>query len=175
MAQESATETATTLAPGIWAVDQAGSEVGFTVRTFWGMMPVKGRFDSFSGSLDVRDPAATGELTIAAASLNTGNKARDKHLRSADFFDVEQHRDITFTIASMDQSAGALKIAGSLTIGAKTIPLELDVALESGDATHAKLKAGTRIAREQAGMTWNRAGMVAGDADLRVELALTRQ
>jgi polyisoprenoid-binding protein YceI len=178
MTEESLTDTTGVLAPGTWQVDQAGSEIRFTVRTFWGLMPVKGHFERFGGSLEVRADGGAGELKIEADSLNTHNKARDKHLRSADFFDVEEHREVTFSVASLTQSAIGLTIEGSLQVGAASIPLELEleleVAVDGVDATHAKLRALTRIPRAQAGMTWNRAGMIAGEADLHVELALTR-
>jgi polyisoprenoid-binding protein YceI len=174
MTEESSTDTTGVLAPGTWQVDQAGSEIRFTVRTFWGLMPVKGHFERFGGSLEVRADGGAGELKIEADSLNTSNKARDKHLRSADFFDVEEHREVIFSVASLAQSAIGLTITGSLQVGAASIPLELAVAVDNADATHAKLRADTRIPRAQAGMTWNRAGMIAGETDLHVELALTR-
>ncbi len=175
MTQENATEAALALAPGTWQVDGDGSEVGFKVRTFWGAVPVKGVFERFEGSFDVREDGASGELRIEAASLNTHNKTRDKHLRSADFFDVAQYPEITFSPSSVLQRSGGLTISGALTVGTSSLPLQLEAAVEGDDATRAKLSTHTRIQRAQAGMTWNRVGMIAGEADLHVELALTRR
>lgn len=80
---------------GRWRLDPTRSRVEFHVRHFYGLMTVKGRFDRFEGTLDL-DAAPTIELTIDADSLDTKNRQRDKHLRSADFFDVTNHPQVRF-------------------------------------------------------------------------------
>ena len=82
----------TTLAPPHWSLDRDGSSVGFTVKTMWGLIPVRGRFDRFAGSYEIGRNGTTIELTIDADSVDTGNGKRDEHLRSSDFFDVDEPR-----------------------------------------------------------------------------------
>src|SRR5688572_16409338 len=79
-----------------FVVDTNHSEATFQVRHF--VTKVRGRFDDFTGTIQVdraNPTASTVELKIAAASLNTAHPGRDKHLRSADFFDVEKYPEIT--------------------------------------------------------------------------------
>ena len=80
-----------TVAPSRWSLDSDGSSVGFTVKTMWGLIPVRGRFDRLAGSYEVGRNGTTIELTIDADSIDTGNAKRDEHLRSSDFFDVDDH------------------------------------------------------------------------------------
>ena len=75
------------LARGRWRIDPARSSVEFHAQTLWGLATVKGRFERYDGTLDLQQNPAI-ELTIDAASLNTNLGFRDRHLRSADFFDV---------------------------------------------------------------------------------------
>jgi polyisoprenoid-binding protein YceI len=72
---------------GRWQLDSQRSSVEFGVRHFWGLVTVKGRFAEYAGHLNLNANPAI-ELTINAATLQTGNRKRDKHLRSADFFDT---------------------------------------------------------------------------------------
>jgi polyisoprenoid-binding protein YceI len=86
--------------PGRWTLDPARSAIRFTHKTIWGLVTVKGTFADLSGEGEVLpDRSAHGSLRIGAASLDTRNAKRDKHLRSADFFDVERHpeEDVTLT------------------------------------------------------------------------------
>ena len=85
---------------GAWRLDPARSSVEFGVPNFYGLMTVKGRFERFEGTLSLgTEPAA--QLTIDAASLDTGNARRDKHLRSPDFFDAENHPHVRFESTSV--------------------------------------------------------------------------
>ena len=80
-----------------YTIDKAHSDVSFQVRHF--VSKVRGRFTDFEGTIQV-DPAkpeaSSVAFTIKAASVDTGQPDRDKHLRSADFFDVEKFSEITF-------------------------------------------------------------------------------
>src|SRR5579859_7248688 len=90
---------------GRWVLDPAGSHADFYVRHFWGMITVHGWFERLSGEGTAGpDGVVSGVLRIDATSLNTRNKGRDKHLRSADFFDVERHPEVTVTVSAASAS-----------------------------------------------------------------------
>src|ERR1700682_267805 len=87
---------------GRWSLDPAGSSVQFYVKHFWGVVTVHGSFETLEGEGKVDpDGGVSGHLTIDAKSLNTKNRKRDKHLRSADFFDVEHHPTVTITVEGL--------------------------------------------------------------------------
>ena len=78
--------------PGTWTIDPTHSEVGFSVRHLM-VSKVKGRFNEFSGTFVTGDDPldSSVEATVVLSSVDTGNADRDAHLRSSDFFDVDQH------------------------------------------------------------------------------------
>ena len=113
-----------------WQFDPAYSTVEFVVRNLW--YNVKGRFDVLDGSIvldedDIRQSSVTA--TIKASSIDTGNKRRDTHLQSADFFDVEKFPDIEFrsTRVERGKDRDSLDVDGTLTIRGKTVPVALAV------------------------------------------------
>ena len=106
------------LAQDTYRIDPVHSEVGFKVRHL--LSKVSGRFTKFSGTIQV-NPAdlskSTVEVSIDAASITTDNETRDKHLRSADFFDVAKFPVITFkSTAVKEVSKGKLEVTGDLTM-----------------------------------------------------------
>lgn len=108
-----------------WKIHPEASSVEFTSRMrlmFVAKVTVKGRFTDVTGTLTVDDREPTNShatITIGTASLDTKMAARDKHLYSADFFDVEHHPSMTFTsqrFEVLDQATGHYRITGLLTI-----------------------------------------------------------
>lgn len=83
---------------GVWNIDPGHAEVGFIGRHF-GLTKVRGRFNQIDGAVNIADDPAQSvvEVTIQMASVNSGDQTRDDHLRSPDFFDVENHPTGTFT------------------------------------------------------------------------------
>jgi polyisoprenoid-binding protein YceI len=139
----------------------------------WGLVTVNGRFDRFHGKLEVQPDGARAELTIEAASFDTGHDKRDTHLRSADFFDVSDHPTLSFTaVAITPRSDEDLSIAGDLSVAGRVVPLQLPVRVTRGEHGRLHLSTTATVPREQAGMTWNRGGMIRGDIQLRAELEL---
>ena len=101
-----------------YKIDAVHSEVSFKIRHL--LAKVSGRFTKFSGTIQV-NPAdmakSSVEVTIEAASVATDNEARDKHLRSADFFEVEKYPTITFKSTAVREVAkGKLEVTGDFTL-----------------------------------------------------------
>lgn len=181
-----ATTTTTTLPTGTWQIDASHSTVGFVVRHLV-VAKVRGRFSGVAGTLTVAaDPlASTISVTIDPASVSTGDDGRDTHLRSADFFDVEQHPTWTFVSTGVREAKGGdYVVSGDLTLHGVTRPVELDLEFNgvSGDpwgGTRAGFSATTEISRSEFGLTWNAAvesgGVVVSDKvkiELDVEVVL---
>ena len=150
---------------GVWNVDPQRSEIGFAVRDMWGLRTVRGVFRAYDGSLHTR----AGELTIEAASLDTGDARRDRHLRSPAFFDVEHHPRIVFSATAVTET-----ITGELTIGSARVPLEIPVDVEHTADDTVRVEASTTVSRKSAGLDWNMLGMIRGDAALHARLTLVR-
>src|SRR5277367_4540776 len=88
-----------------WTLDGTRSTVGLRSKSVWGLVPVKGAFGQVSGTGAVSaDGAVTGRVAVAAVSIDTKNKKRDTHLRSAEFFDSENHPDLVFTVTGITPS-----------------------------------------------------------------------
>jgi polyisoprenoid-binding protein YceI len=113
------------LATGTWRLDPARSSIEFQVRHIYGFVTVKGRFDRYQGSLDLSARPAV-ELVIEADSLDTKVQKRDKHLRSGDFFDVDNHPHVRFAADTVTLDGSALKARGGLHAAGKHVPLHVD-------------------------------------------------
>jgi polyisoprenoid-binding protein YceI len=156
-----------------WRLDPARSTVEFHVPNLYGLQTIKGRFERFDGTLDLgADPAAT--LAVDAASLDTGNARRDKHLRSSDFFDAERHPQVRFTSSSATLHEGALVLHGEFEAAGERIPLELVAALETADGGELELEAVTYVDQRRLGMTFSPLGMVRRPTRLLVRARLVR-
>lgn len=147
------------LTPGTWTLDPAHTSVAFTVRHA-GISKARGQFTDVEGELVVaeggEDLAFTA--TLKTESISTSNPDRDAHLKSADFFDVENNPTITFRSTELKGDT----LHGELTINGITKPVELDFAYE-GAATdpfgvyRAGFTGETTISRKEFGLTWNAA------------------
>jgi polyisoprenoid-binding protein YceI len=166
-------------AAGAWTVDPDHTEVGFVGRHF-GLTKVRGRFTGVEGTVTIGDDITTSqiEVVIAMASVSSGAAARDEHLRSGDFFDVERYPTATFRSSGLVVDGAHGSIAGELTIKDVTRPLTLDVEL-LGHATdpwggeRAVFSAGATINREDWGLTWNmvlEAGGLLVSKEIRLEI-----
>ena len=113
---------------GTWVIDPAHSNVGFSVRHL--MSRVRGRFTEFAGEITVGETPelSRATVTIELASVTTGNDMRDNHLRTKDFFDVEQTPKMTFTSTGVRSVDGAWVLSGDLTI--RDVTKGVDIALE---------------------------------------------
>lgn len=164
--------TASDLTTSAWRLDPADSTVEFQVPNFWGLATVEGHFERFEGTLDLRAQPVL-QLIIEATSLETKNARRDKHLRSADFFDVEQHPEVRFVSDTVGLDGNALTVRGHLHAAGKSVPLELDAAVRDVDG-QLEIEAVTHTDHRQLGMTWSPLGMLRPSSKLIVRGRLVR-
>lgn len=112
----------------VYAVDPARSQIRFHASSR--LMDADGRFHRFGGEVrfdDSRPEAAAARLTVEVASIDTGIRMRDDHLRSEDFFHVERYPTATFLVASASRDAERWVVSGQLTVRGVTQPLSLPV------------------------------------------------
>ena len=174
------TQTATTTA---WALDAAHSEINFKVRHMM-IASVSGQFEAFTASAETNGDSfegATIAFSAQTASVNTGNADRDNHLRSADFFDAENHPEITFASTAFNGET----LEGNLTIRGVRKPVVLDVEFGGiGKDPWGNTKAGFtvtgKINRKDFGLNWNAAleagGVLVGEeVKIQAEIQLAKQ
>ena len=115
----------TPLPAGDWRVVTARSELGFLTRML-GLIPVRGRYSGYDGELHIDSAGnASGVLRIDAATISTGIKKRDAHLRSTDFFAVEEHSHLTFELTSLVPNTDRdLTLTGTLHVRDQVLPIE---------------------------------------------------
>jgi polyisoprenoid-binding protein YceI len=151
-----------TAATTTWQIDPAHSLVEFSVRHMM-FSTVKGRFTGVQGTIrEVADDPGQSSVQVAidARSVTTGDDTRDGHLRSAEFFDVEQYPTITFASRRIDGSRDAFTVTGDLTINGTTREVAL-AATFNGSATNpfgktvAGFSAEGTINRKDWGLNWN--------------------
>jgi len=166
-----------------WNLDTVHSAVGFSVRHLV-FAKVRGRFTSWSGSLELDDdnlPGASVQVSIDAASIDTGTPDRDAHLKSADFFDVANYPTLSFKSNRVEALGGdRYRVHGDLTIRDVT----REVVLESEFSGRAKdpwgndrvaFTAKASVDRRDFGLKWNQAletgGVVVGErVDIEIEV-----
>ncbi|MFS0702734.1 YceI family protein [Cellulomonas sp. 179-A 4D5 NHS] len=151
------------LATGTWAVDASHSEAAFTVRHA-GISKVRGTVAITSGTVVVGEDLASTSVTatLDPSSISTGDAGRDGHLKTADFFDVEQFGEWSFASTSVRPAGSDHVIVGDLTIHGVTREVELatefsGTAVDPFGNTRAGFEATTTISRKDFGLTWNAA------------------
>ena len=173
-----------------WKIDGTHSGIHFSVRHMV-IAKVRGQFSRWQGTLFVPDGdfrRATVDVTIDAASIDTGVADRDKHLRSADFFDVEAYPEIAFKSRQVEDLGGdTLRLVGELTMHGVTreVTLEVESAGQAKDPwgnTRAGFAARGSVDRKDFGLTWNQAleagGVLVGEKveiEIEVEAVLQAQ
>jgi polyisoprenoid-binding protein YceI len=157
---------------GVWRLDPSRSSVEFHVRHFYGLVTVKGRFDRYQGTLKLGAQPVV-ELTIDADSLDTKMAKRDKHLRSADFFDVANHPQVQFVSDSVTLDGETLKVRGELHAAGRHVPVDVEATLRSaGDDL--EVEATTLVDQRELGMTWSPVGITRAPSTLIVSGRLVR-
>jgi polyisoprenoid-binding protein YceI len=166
-----------------WNIDAAHSTIAFSIRHMV-FSKVRGRFLKHTGAIQLADDLAAAwvEVTIDAASIDTGTAQRDTHLRSADFFDVERFPELRFRSTRVEELGGdRLRVTGDLTIRDITRPITLDVepagrGMDPWGNERIGFVAKASIDRKDFGLQWNQVleagGVLVGD---RVDIELDIQ
>lgn len=158
-------------AVGVWELDPTTCVLEFQVKHFWGMMNVRGRFGTVTGRIEVAaSGTVTGTIVAQSASLDSGSGARDKHLRSADFFDVANHPTVVFAIATAQPNGDAgVRVTGNLTAAGKTQSITFDASLSDATLEHFTVDGQVSVDRRAGfGMNWSPLGMASATAVLVV-------
>jgi len=146
---------------GTWALDPTHSEVTFSVKHL-AISKVRGSFERFTATLvTAEDPSkSTVEASIEVASVNTNQKDRDNHLRTNDFFKVDEFPNMTFTSTSVVLDGSDISVVGDLTLRGVTKSVTLTgefggIVTDSYGQTKAGFTASTKINRTDFGVNWN--------------------
>jgi polyisoprenoid-binding protein YceI len=170
------TQDAPQLAGTRWRLDPAGSSAEFRVPSLWGLTSVKGRFVRLDGRLEVDgDQRWRMELTLDAGSLDTGNRRRDRHLRSADFLDAEEHPQLRFRSSEVrDGGDGRLQVEGELEAAGERERLQVEITVTPVDGG-LEVDAAATVDQRRLGMTWNLLGVVGTPTAVSVHARLRRE
>lgn len=172
---------------GTWTIDPVHSEVGFSVRHMM-VSKVRGKFTSFSATMTTtEDPLQSSVVaTIDLSSITTGNEDRDNHIRSADFFEVDTYKTMTYRSTGVRVDGDDYIVDGELTLKGVTKPVPLRVELggfgpDAYGGTRAGFSARGEINRRDFGVDFNAAletgGVVVADKvsiELEIEMVLDK-
>ncbi len=165
-----------------YAIDQTHSSVGFSVKHF-GISTVRGRFTEFSGELMIDEENLVNSsvsIEVATASIDTRHEQRDGHLRSADFFDAENHETLTFESTKIEKTGdGEFLVTGKLTIRGMTHEVRMPVTFGGPIAVRGTLRVGIEgeitIDRQDYGVSFSRVmdtgGLIVGN-DVKISFSL---
>ena len=149
------------LVPGLWTVDPSHSEVGFVARHLM-VTKVRGRFSEYDAAITIAPNVLDSrvEATVQLDSLETKDEKRDGHLKSADFFDIENHPTMAFTSTGIRENGKDFYLDGDLTIRGVTRPVTFDLEFNGVVAGpwgghSAGFTAETEINRKDWGLNWN--------------------
>jgi polyisoprenoid-binding protein YceI len=167
-------------ATSTWNIDPAHSGAEFKVKHMM-IANVRGKFSGISGVLhrvEADDTESTLEVSIDVSTVNTQDAQRDGHLKSPDFFHVEQFPAMTFKSTHIQKKGDGFAVTGDLTIRDVTKPVVLNVEEVSEPAkdpwgnTRIGLTATAKINRKDFGLTWNTT-LEAGGVLVGEEVAIT--
>jgi polyisoprenoid-binding protein YceI len=171
---------------GKWVVDPGHAEVGFVGRHFM-LTKVRGRFTGVEGTVAIGEDPADSHVSavIDMSSVDSGDDTRDGHLKSGDFFDVENHTTATFESTEVNWTGTSGTMTGDLTIKGVSRPVTLAIdyvgyAFDPWENHRAVFSARGKVDREAWGLTWNmtldRGGLlVSKEIDLVLEVELIMQ
>ncbi len=165
---------------GTWTIDPSHTRLGFEARHAM-VTKVRGAFEDVAGTIviDAANPSgSTAQVAVQLASVNTGAPDRDAHLRSADFFNVEVNKEMTFASTGVKHDGDEFVMLGDLTIKGVTRPIEIEllptgVVTDPFGNTRAGFEGTSKLSRKDFGLTWNVAleagGVLVSDA-IKIQL-----
>jgi polyisoprenoid-binding protein YceI len=146
---------------GTWTIDPIHSEIGFVVRHMM-VSKVRGKFTKFEGQLVTGDSPLQSSVTatVDLESIDTGNVDRDNHVRSADFFDTDAHKVMSYRSTGVRADGDDFILDGELTLRGVTKPVPLKVELggfgaDAWGGTRAGFTATGEIKRSDFGVDFN--------------------
>jgi len=168
-----------------YTADKSHAYIGFSISHMV-ISKVKGNFDAFEASLSLEDGKLTdAKATIQVDSIDTDNVKRDKHLKSADFFDAEQFPEIKFETKTIEAKNGTGVITGNLTLHGVTKQVSLPYTvkgpvIDPWGNTKLGFEATTTIDRTEFGLKWSQAletgGLVVGnEVDISIDVEFAKQ
>ena len=159
--QYTPTHTTDILPAGKWSIDPTHSRIGFSARHMM-VSKVSGEFREFDAEIHVEEDHLQSQLTaeVQMDSIDTGNSDRDNHLRTNDFFDIENHPTMTLVSRSFQPTEGKFLMSADLTIKGITKVVEFEITFEGAGqdpwgGTRAGFSAVTTINRRDWGIEWN--------------------
>ena len=171
---------------GTYEIDASHTDVGFVVRHLM-LSKTRGRFPGVRGTIVIGDDPLDSrvEVSIETAGVDTGDDRRDEHLRSSDFFHVEEHPVMTYRSRAVRPAGpGRWSVEGDLSIRDVTRPVELDLAFEGGltdpwGNVRAGFTASAQVERDDFGLGWNQllegGGVLVGrTVSIEIEAELVR-
>ncbi|MCW3026928.1 MAG: hypothetical protein JWN81_139 [Solirubrobacterales bacterium] len=159
---------------GSWLVDPQASHARFLASTLAGLVGTRGRFRSLSGDLVVDEARTVGTLVIDSSSVDTGNRIRDRHLRSRDFFDAKRHPQLRYEARSISgHEPDSARIEGELIVAGMRTRLPLDVAINAVADGVIEIACDTKVDRVALGLRGAR-GMVPRSVGLEIAITLRR-
>ena len=162
-----------------WKIDPSHSEVQFKVKHLM-ITTISGNFHSYDLEVltegDDFTTASKIEFTADVDSISTKNEQRDAHLKSAEFFNAEEHVEISFSGKKFEQNADEYLLHGDLTIKGVTRPIVLHVdfggiVVDPYNQTKAGFTVTGKISRKEFGLTWDavtEAGQIVVSDEIRI-------
>jgi polyisoprenoid-binding protein YceI len=170
-----------------WTIDPTHSEIGFKVKHMM-FTNVSGKFNAYDADIATENDDFTNSKIHFSADINsidTNNSDRDNHLKSADFFDAENHPKLEFVSTGLSKSGDDYQLTGDLSLHGVTKPVKLDAEVsgllkDPWGNTKVALNINGKINRKDWGLNWNSAletgGVLVGeDVKLNIELQLLKQ
>ena len=157
----SSTTTTVSIPTGTWSIDPTHTRVGFVARHMM-VTKVRGSFDDVSAEIEIAENPLESKLSaeVQMASIDTGNADRDGHLRTNDFFDVEQYPTMRLVATGFEGAGDSYVMHADLTIKGITKPVDFDlefdgVGQDPWGGTRAGFTASATINRKDWGIEWN--------------------
>jgi polyisoprenoid-binding protein YceI len=162
---------------GNWTLDPQRTELTFRATSFWGLMKVRGGFTDVSGAGRATGPEQiSGRLEIGVASVDTGIRKRDEHLRSADFFDVAKFPTFTVDVTAAGlHDNDTVNLHVQLVIKGVQRLLDVPVRVTTLDDGSLRLGASTELNRQDFGVDGNQLGMVGDTVSVEATAVFVKQ